>query len=127
MRRRLVVYFTALVLLLPAIASAQYIKWNPVCRHNALYWAATVGENYQTRIVHGWFIDKDKIKYFHVQPQLRFDKNWYFFKVENDHVVIIDKPRYLAGTTWHQNFIFPTLHAYMEWFSPILKGEEEPK
>ena len=134
MKRRLIVYFTALVLLLPAIASAQdIIIWKPVCRHNALYWAIMVGEQFPTRIQYGWFVDKIGIKYYHVQPQLYMGDKWWYFKVKDNHVVLITKPTYTIElssgekekTIWIPQFHWPSLAAYLEYIKNL--HVEKPK
>lgn len=146
MKRRLVVYFTALVLLFPAIASAQIglyvapdppeqaIVWDPVCRHRAIYWASMVGEDYPVRIKYGYFLSKDGIKNYHVQPQMYIGDQWWYFKIENDKdVVIISKPslliRHNDGTEeqaeWKPQFHWKTLVDYMEWFEEALVKETD--
>ncbi len=138
MKRRLIACFTALVLLFPAIASARIslmvvdipeeaVVWDPVCRHKALYWAVMVGEQFPTRIKYGWFVDKENIKSYHVQPQLYMGEKWWYFKVENDLVVIITKPTYTAirpdgekeETTWMPQFHWKTLADYLEYLKDI--------
>jgi hypothetical protein len=80
-----------LFFIFPVYAQNSKIKWNPVCRHNALYWAITVKEQYPTRIKYGYFMDSrnGKILSYHVQPQVKIGENWYYFKVENNSVFII--------------------------------------
>ncbi len=141
MKRRLVVYFTALVLLFPAIASAQIglyvvpdppeqaIQWEPVCRQHAIYWASMVGEQYPVRIKYGYFLRKSGIKNYHVQPQMYAGDQWWYFKVENDKsVVIISEPELLImhsdGTEekaeWKPQWHWRTLTAYTKWFEKNL-------
>lgn len=118
--------------LLATTAIAQdTIRWRPVCRHKAIYWAATVAEQYPTRIMYGVFVDKTGIKYPHVQPQLYMGEKWWYFAVENNHVVIITKPTFTTilpngeeeKATWLEKFHWPSLTSYMEYLKNIhVKG-----
>jgi hypothetical protein len=76
---------------LPVQAQNEKIKWNPECRHQALYWAITVIEQYPTRIKYGYFMDANtgEVLSYHVQPQVKIGDNWYYFKVEDESVVVI--------------------------------------
>ena len=140
MKRRLIVYFIALVLLFPAIASAkiglyvapdppeQAIEWDPVCRHHAIYWASMVAEQYPVRIKYGYFKDRLGKRYYHVQPQLYMGDMWWYFKVVNDKtVVIITRPTLTLvtpkgtrmETEWVPVLHFKTLIDYMEYLKSI--------
>lgn len=133
MKKWLVVIFATLVLTSPALADS-FIKWHPVCRHNAVYWAVTVGEQFPTRIMYGWFVDKVGIKYYHVQPQMYLGEKWWYFKVEDDTVKIITKPVHRIyyvntneweDTEWRPQFVFPTLQKYLEYLDELLvKGPD---
>lgn len=123
MRKWLVVIFATLVFATSASAE-QWIRWKPVCRHNAIYWAITVGEQFPTRIMYGYFTDRVGIKYYHVQPQLHAGGKWWYFRVENDHVTIISKPTFkiiyentgeTEDTEWHASFHFESLKDYIEY------------
>jgi hypothetical protein len=89
MRKILFIIILLLASILPVSAQNQTIKWHPVCRHNALYWAITVREQYPTRIVYGHFKNSNGDTSYHVQPQVKLGKHWYYFKVENGSVFII--------------------------------------
>ena len=60
------------------------IKWDPVCRHDALYWVSMLGEEYETRMAFGSWKGLT-----HVQPQIKLESTWYFFKVKDDKVILI--------------------------------------
>jgi len=131
MRKLIVVIFAFLTLTTTALAN-DLIIWNPVCRHNALYWAAMVGEQYPTRIMYGWFVDQIGIKYYHVQPQIYLGEKWWYFKVEDNTVKIITNPIhriYYANTgewedtVWKPQFVFPTLQKYLDYLDDLfVKG-----
>jgi hypothetical protein len=117
-------------LLIAVSASAEdWIRWQPVCRHQALYWAVTVGEQFPTRIMYGWFTDRAGIKYYHVQPQMYVGEKWWYFRVENEHVILITKPTFTIiykntgekeETTWYPQFHFKSFEDYVNYLEPIL-------
>ncbi len=90
------IIFTAL-LLLPAhraygaevspVTKDALIEWNPVCRHDTLYWISVVRDQYPVRVAFGKVIDPTYD--WHVQPQLLLGDNWYYFEVKEDKVHII--------------------------------------
>ena len=132
MKKWLVVIFAVLTFTGTAIArdyDDTVIGWHPVCRHDAIYWAMTVGEQFPTRIMYGWFIDKNGSKYYHVQPQLYLGDKWWYFKVENHVVKIITKPSLLIyypsknerlPAEWAPQFTFPDLKKYLEFLDELL-------
>jgi hypothetical protein len=86
-----------------------------------------VAEQFPTRIKYGWFVDRIGIKYYHVQPQLYVGKKWWYFKVENEHVVLITKPTHKIilssgeeeETTWMPQWHWPSLNAYIEYLKSL--------
>ena len=92
------------------------IKWDPVCRHNALYWVSMVGENYKTRIAFGYLGG-----IAHVQPQVKVGDTWYFFEVKDDKVILKSMDPVYWELSYYMTFIqFATLHD--QW---IIRESEE--
>jgi len=116
--KKLSLFLSLLIISFVFPAQAQNdvkIKWNPVCRHNALYWAVTVREQYPTRIKYGYFVDKHGQISYHVQPQLKMGKNWYYFKVEDNTVFIIFDMNSWTDTddTWVPQYDYYDLCGYV--------------
>jgi hypothetical protein len=133
MKKWLVVIFATLVFATPALAADnQAIRWKPVCRHHAIYWASMVAEQYPVRIKYGYFKDRLGKRYYHVQPQLHMGKNWWYFKVVNDdRVVLIAEPTLTLitpkgarlKTEWIEVLHFLSLTDYMDYLKHLqVKG-----
>jgi hypothetical protein len=91
--------------------SDTLIEWNPVCRHDALYWLSVVRDQYPVRVVFGKVIDP--IYDWHVQPQLLLGENWYYFEVKEGSVyIILDMPSLYEGwvVLYHMN-----VEDYVNW------------
>ena len=92
-KSNVIIIILAVLLLLPAcrVYGAQQpdvlIEWNPVCRHNTLFWISVVRDQYPVRVAFGKVLDS--IYEWHVQPQLKLGKNWYYFEVRDGSVYII--------------------------------------
>lgn len=122
MRKLCLIVSTLLIsfFILSAYAQNEKIRWNPECRHNALYWAITVIEQYPTRIKYGYFMDADtrKIMSYHVQPQVKIGENWYYFHVVDDSVVIILFD--MSKWTEYENDVWVPQYTYYD-FSEYVK------
>ena len=119
--KKLVVALTFILLLLSSksLATNEYIFWNPVCRHNAIFWASVVQEQYPVRFYFVRVKDEndEEITQWHVQPQVKIKDSWYYFKVEKHHVVIMSKP-----SNWKEEYImYP--RDYIDWLFKIDRGE----
>jgi hypothetical protein len=105
------------VLLIWAIqvkSSDYFIEWNPVCRHDAIYWASVVRDQaFPVRFVFVRIPAEDGITQWHVQPQFQLQSNWYYFKVENETVIIISEP-----DDWEVEYIMST-EDYVDWLFGI--------
>ena len=64
--------------------------WKPFCRHDAVYAALTVGEEYPTRIVVG-VTTKKGIR--HAQAQAFIRDQWRWLAVSNGYIVIEESMR----------------------------------
>lgn len=131
MRKWLVVIFAAVMLATSAIAD-DVIRWKPVCRHRAIYWASMVAEQYPVRIKYGYFEDRLKVRYYHVQPQLFMGEQWWYFKVVSDkHVRIMTRPEFTLilpsgeeeKPKWVPVLHWPSLYSYMKYLEKLqVKG-----
>jgi hypothetical protein len=127
MRRLIVVIFATILLATTALAKDNLIEWTPVCRHNAVYWALTVGEQFPTRIMYGWYETPWGTKYYHVQPQVYIgDQWWYFEVVEHSYVRLLTKPEFTLmfddkeiKTEWKPDHIY-TIKQYVERLYDII-------
>lgn len=98
------------------------IPWTPVCRHNAIFWASIVrDQGFSVRFMFGRMYDTENWKdadgmttyTWHVQPQVKLGESWYYFKVENDEVVIMNMP-----LNWKRDwYMLPK--DYVDWLFSI--------
>lgn len=126
----LIVEIALLGYALCAKATDYLIKWDPVCRHNAIYWASVVDEQFPVRFVFGKmyetpipkglkdFAKEQKPYTWHVQPQVKLTDNWYYFKVENNIVMIITMPDY-----WKKEYIMYKAD-YVDYLFHIDRGKK---
>jgi len=102
-----------------AYGADAVIEWNPVCRHNALYWASTLQDSYEVRIMYGAVVGGGSK--WHVQPQVLIGENWYYFEIKEDKVYII-----LNMETLYEGWIslhIMTLKDYVLWMFQDTIGE----
>lgn len=97
------------------------VEWNPVCRHNALFWISVVRDQYPVRVAFGKVVDS--FYTWHVQPQLQLGENWYYFQVKEGSVyIILDMPSLYEGwvVLYHMD-----VEDYVNWlFDTDLKERE---
>ena len=103
------------------------ISWQPVCRHNAVFWSSVVrDQGFPVRFMFGRIYDTENWKdadglttyTWHVQPQVQLGEVWYYFKVENDKVVIMNMP-----TNWKKEWhMLPK--DYVDWLFSIQRDCE---
>ena len=120
---RLLVALLALALIAWLPPSVSYrddvlIRWEPVCRHTALYWASMVGEQYPVRIAFGFYADLLP----HVQPQVKIGSSWHYFKVEKDKVVLMEMEDSFKVKYYFTFVQFAGMHAYNSMKPGAAKG-----
>ena len=79
-----------LLLVLSSCSQDSTEAWKPVCRHDAVYAALTVGEEYPTRIVVG-VNSSSGIR--HAQAQAFIRDQWRWLAVSNGYIVIEESMR----------------------------------
>lgn len=71
-------------------SQVSFESWKPVCRHQAVYAALTVGEEYPTRILSG-VNTKSGIR--HAQAQAYIRDEWRWLAVINGYIVVEESMR----------------------------------
>lgn len=85
------------------------------CRHDALYWGSVVGEAHQVRMMLGWY-ENDRFKGWHVQPQIKYKNDWWYFRCEERYsakykqpvlkLILISMPK-KEGDVWRPAYSMP--------------------
>lgn len=82
------------VLLVLLLCSCAYHQWHPVCRHDAVYCAVVVGEEFSVRFAYGSHGHNNK----HVVAQAYIDDEWICLGVERGVIVAAKKDYRFAVT-----------------------------
>ena len=98
------------ILFLSSCASPQI--WNPVCRHNVIYVASVVGEQYPVRFIVGDIWPQKK----HVEVQAFIDNKWQYIKFDGSNITIVKrKSSFLYESSFIPTYVY-SWNEYMNWF-----------
>ena len=101
------------------ILSFLLIAWTPVCRHNALYIASVVGEEYPVKIAYGYSDNKvqqtnmmkfappfnnptiyNDLTELHVQAKALVDGKWVWLGIKDGQIVVTNQDHFSPTTEY---------------------------
>ena len=102
-----------LLVVLVLLSLCSCITWQPACRHDAVYSAIVVGEEYPVRFIYGTYLAQK-----HIRAQAKIDGRWQYIEPFGAGLIKIGKPEPL--------FFEEKILSFQEYIQIIKNRIKEP-